>query len=64
MRQFVRHNKRKLYTLSPIFPNGFYAVLGHMHLVALDQGGVLRNPSWARKTHVAHMPETLVYVNK
>jgi hypothetical protein len=34
--------------------------LGHMHLAALGQGGVLRNLSWARKAHVAHMPETLV----
>jgi hypothetical protein len=31
-----------------------------MHLAALGQGGVLRNLSWARKAHVAHMPETLV----
>jgi hypothetical protein len=42
------------------FPLGFYGVLGHMHLAALGQGGVLRNLSWARKAYVAHMPETLV----
>jgi hypothetical protein len=60
----VRHNKHGLYTLSPIFPLGFYGFLGHMHLVALGQGGVLRNLSWDRKAHVAHMHETLVFVYK
>jgi hypothetical protein len=60
----MRHSKRELCTLSPIFPTGFYGVLGHMHLAALGQGGVLRNLSWARKAHVAHMPETLVFVYK
>jgi hypothetical protein len=35
-----------------------------MHLVALGQGGVLRNLSWDRKAHVAHMHETLVFVYK
>jgi hypothetical protein len=46
------------------FPLGFYGILGHMHLVALGQRGVLRNLSWARKAYVAHMPETLVIVYK
>ena len=49
-----------MYSFSNFFPLGFYGVLGHMHLVTLGQGGVLRNLSWARKAHVAHMPETLV----
>ena len=49
-----------MYSFSNFFPLGFYGVLGHMHLAALGQGGVLRNLSWARKAHVAHMPETLV----
>jgi hypothetical protein len=31
-----------------------------MHLAALGQGGVLRNLSWARKAHVAHMLKTLL----
>jgi hypothetical protein len=57
MMQFMRHSKRELCTLSPIFPLGFYGVLGHMHLATLDLGGVLRNLSWARKAHVAHMAE-------
>jgi hypothetical protein len=49
-----------MYSFSNFFPLGFYRVLGYMHLAALGQGGVLRNLSWARKAHVAHMPETLV----
>jgi hypothetical protein len=49
-----------MYSFSNFFPLSFYGVLGHMHLAALGQGGVLRNLSWARKAHVAHMPETLV----
>jgi hypothetical protein len=57
----MRHSKCELCTLSPIFSHWvFYGVLGHMHLAALGQGGVLRNLSWARKAHVAHMSETLV----
>jgi hypothetical protein len=35
-----------------------------MHLTTMDQGVVLRNPSWIRKTLVAHMPKTLVFVYK
>jgi hypothetical protein len=49
-----------MYSFSNFVPLGFYGVLGHMHLAALGQGGVLRNLCWARKAHVAHMPETLV----